>query len=210
MAFHVGRSDMAAGVGRVRPAAASWCPRAARCRSTSSMRRAARSPRRPRRPTSRRSTSRASTRSPGRSTSRAPSRATPSRSSCSSSTRRTGAGPRASPGSGCWRTTSPTRRCGSRALHDGIGELLPGVRIPLAPFCGVLGLASPGEPRSTIPPTASGGNMDTRHLTAGLAPLAAGDRAGRGCSASATATRRRATARSAARRSRRRCGPACA
>jgi acetamidase/formamidase len=31
----------------------------------------------------------------------------------------------------------------------------------------VLGLASPGEPRSTIPPTEVGGNMDTRHLTAG-------------------------------------------
>jgi acetamidase/formamidase len=52
-------------------------------------------------------------------------------------------------------------------LRDGIGELLPGIRIPLAPFCGVLGLASPGEPRSTIPPTIWGGNMDTRHLTAG-------------------------------------------
>jgi acetamidase/formamidase len=52
-------------------------------------------------------------------------------------------------------------------LADGMGEFLPGVRIPLAPFCGVLGLASPGEPRSTIPPTETGGNMDTRHLTAG-------------------------------------------
>ncbi len=52
-------------------------------------------------------------------------------------------------------------------LADGVGEFLPGVRIPLAPFCGVLGLASPGEPRSTIPPTTSGGNMDTRHLVAG-------------------------------------------
>jgi acetamidase/formamidase len=44
---------------------------------------------------------------------------------------------------------------------------LPGVSIPLAPFCGVLGLAPAGEPRSTIPPTEVGGNMDTRHLTAG-------------------------------------------
>jgi acetamidase/formamidase len=52
-------------------------------------------------------------------------------------------------------------------LAGGVGEFLPGVRIPLAPFCGVLGLASPGEARSTIPPTASGGNMDTRHLVAG-------------------------------------------
>ncbi|HZW02037.1 MAG TPA: acetamidase/formamidase family protein [Candidatus Deferrimicrobium sp.] len=52
-------------------------------------------------------------------------------------------------------------------LADGMGEFLPGVPIPVAPFCGVLGLASPGEPRGTIPPTEAGGNMDTRHLTAG-------------------------------------------
>jgi acetamidase/formamidase len=52
-------------------------------------------------------------------------------------------------------------------LAAGKASFLPGVTIPLAPFCGVLGLASPGEPRSTIPPTEVGGNMDTRHLTAG-------------------------------------------
>jgi acetamidase/formamidase len=52
-------------------------------------------------------------------------------------------------------------------LADGRAEFLPGVRVPMAPFCGVLGLASPGEARSTIPPTEAGGNMDTRHLTAG-------------------------------------------
>jgi acetamidase/formamidase len=48
------------------------------------------------------------------------------------------------------------------------GELLPGVRIPLAPFCGELGVAPPTEGAfSTIPPDGYGGNMDTRHLTAG-------------------------------------------
>jgi acetamidase/formamidase len=48
------------------------------------------------------------------------------------------------------------------------GELLPGVRIPLAPFCGELGVAPPTEgAHSTIPPDVYGGNMDTRHLTAG-------------------------------------------
>ena len=52
-------------------------------------------------------------------------------------------------------------------LADGAGELLPGVRIPLAPFCGELGVAPAGESRSTIPPDVTGGNMDTRHLTAG-------------------------------------------
>ncbi len=46
-------------------------------------------------------------------------------------------------------------------------EPIPGIRIPLAPFCGELGVASPGPARSTIPPTESGGNLDTRHLTAG-------------------------------------------
>jgi acetamidase/formamidase len=52
-------------------------------------------------------------------------------------------------------------------LDGGFGEFLPGVRIPLAPFCGELGVAPAGEPRSTIPPDITGGNMDTRHLTAG-------------------------------------------
>jgi acetamidase/formamidase len=52
-------------------------------------------------------------------------------------------------------------------LARGFADFLPGIRIPLAPFCGELGLASPGEPRSTIPPTDSGGNIDTRHLVAG-------------------------------------------
>ena len=52
-------------------------------------------------------------------------------------------------------------------LADGFGEFLPGMRIPLAPFCGELGVAPAGDPRSTIPPDVTGGNMDTRHLTAG-------------------------------------------
>ena len=52
-------------------------------------------------------------------------------------------------------------------LAERIAEFLPGVRIPLAPFCGELGVAPAGEARSTIPPTELGGNMDTRHLTAG-------------------------------------------
>ena len=53
-------------------------------------------------------------------------------------------------------------------LADGLAEFLPGLRIPLAPFCGELGVA-PGEEgaHSTIPPDVYGGNMDTRHLTAG-------------------------------------------
>jgi acetamidase/formamidase len=50
---------------------------------------------------------------------------------------------------------------GSRA------EFLPGIRVPLAPFCGEIGVAPVSGPLSTIPPDAHGGNMDTRHLTAG-------------------------------------------
>ncbi|MDQ2905918.1 MAG: acetamidase/formamidase family protein [Chloroflexota bacterium] len=51
---------------------------------------------------------------------------------------------------------------------DGWAEFAPGIRIPLAPFCGEIGLA-PGlsGPLSTIPPYRHGGNMDTKHLTRG-------------------------------------------
>lgn len=53
-------------------------------------------------------------------------------------------------------------------LADGVAGFLPGAQIPLAPFCGELGVA-PREAgaHSTIPPGLFGGNMDTRHLTAG-------------------------------------------
>jgi len=46
-------------------------------------------------------------------------------------------------------------------------EFLPGVRVPIVPFCGEVGVAPVDGPRSTIPPDLHGGNMDTRHLTAG-------------------------------------------
>jgi acetamidase/formamidase len=49
----------------------------------------------------------------------------------------------------------------------GLAEFLPGVRVPVIPFCGEVGVAPPDGPRSTIPPDVHGGNMDTRHLTAG-------------------------------------------
>ena len=53
------------------------------------------------------------------------------------------------------------------AAGRGRVEFLPGIRIPLAPFCGEIGVAPPTGPLSTIPPDVHGGNMDTRHLTAG-------------------------------------------
>ncbi|MDQ4036372.1 MAG: acetamidase/formamidase family protein [Chloroflexota bacterium] len=46
-------------------------------------------------------------------------------------------------------------------------EFWPGISIPLAPFCGELGVAPETGPLSTIPPDLHGGNMDTRHLVAG-------------------------------------------
>ena len=47
-------------------------------------------------------------------------------------------------------------------------ELKPGVRVPLAPFLGVMGLAlvEPGE-HKTAPPRAQGGNLDVKQLVAG-------------------------------------------
>lgn len=53
-------------------------------------------------------------------------------------------------------------------LNGDVAEFAPGIHIPLAPFCGEMGVA-PAEPgaHSTIPPGPHGGNMDTRHLTAG-------------------------------------------
>jgi acetamidase/formamidase len=49
----------------------------------------------------------------------------------------------------------------------GRAEFLPGIHVPVVPFCGELGVAPETGPRSTIPPDLHGGNMDTRHLTAG-------------------------------------------
>lgn len=54
---------------------------------------------------------------------------------------------------------------GSDATHADFGN---GVRIPLAPFPGVLGVApDTDEMLVTIPPRAHGGNMDNKHMTVG-------------------------------------------
>ncbi|GAC1425071.1 MAG: acetamidase/formamidase family protein [Ktedonobacteraceae bacterium] len=51
---------------------------------------------------------------------------------------------------------------------EGWAEFAPGIRIPLAPFCGEIGLApAVSGALSTIPPYRHGGNMDTKHLTKG-------------------------------------------
>jgi acetamidase/formamidase len=47
-------------------------------------------------------------------------------------------------------------------------ELVPGVRIPLEPFCGTTGVPGPGMHDVPIPPPhAGGGNIDLRHATRG-------------------------------------------
>jgi acetamidase/formamidase len=47
-------------------------------------------------------------------------------------------------------------------------ESIPGVKVPIAPFCGIMGVA-PGEDGefSTMPPGSHGGNMDIKYLTKG-------------------------------------------
>ena len=55
----------------------------------------------------------------------------------------------------------------TRIPATGPAEFLPGVHVPIVPFCGEVGVAPASGPRSTIPPDLHGGNMDTRHLTAG-------------------------------------------
>ncbi len=52
--------------------------------------------------------------------------------------------------------------------ENNIVEFADGVRIPLRPFAGVMGVAPDTEEMlSTIPPRANGGNMDDPHMTAG-------------------------------------------
>ena len=51
--------------------------------------------------------------------------------------------------------------------RTGRAEFWPGIRVPLAPFCGEMGVAPATGPLSTIPPDVHGGNMDTRHLVVG-------------------------------------------
>ena len=47
-------------------------------------------------------------------------------------------------------------------------ELVPGIRIPIEPFCGTTGVPEPGMHDVPIPPPhAGGGNIDLRHVTAG-------------------------------------------
>ena len=62
------------------------------------------------------------------------------------------------------RVTAPIVRC--IPLRDSHAELA-GVRMPLDPMIGVIGVAPEGEDVDTESPGAHGGNMDTRHIRAG-------------------------------------------
>jgi acetamidase/formamidase len=73
------------------------------------------------------------------------------------------------PGSGLLSEEFPEPYVRTWDLSQGDHGLLGDrIRIPLEPFCGVMGLAlaEPGE-LSTIPPRRTGGNMDIRQLVAG-------------------------------------------
>jgi len=63
--------------------------------------------------------------------------------------------------------TEPALRITRLPAVGDFAEFLQGIRVPVIPFCGEVGVAPVDGPRSTIPPDAHGGNMDTRHLTAG-------------------------------------------
>ncbi|MCD6290940.1 MAG: acetamidase/formamidase family protein [Anaerolineae bacterium] len=53
-------------------------------------------------------------------------------------------------------------------LEEGSAEFKPGIRIPLEPFCGSMGVAPRVDgPIGTVAPTEHGGNLDTRGLVKG-------------------------------------------
>ena len=73
------------------------------------------------------------------------------------------------PGLGLLPDDFPEPWAGTFDLRDrGTVEIAPGIRIPTSPFLGTMG-THPDEPAqaSAFPPHKGGGNMDTRHLTAG-------------------------------------------
>jgi hypothetical protein len=80
---------------------------------------------------------------------------------------------RTSRGSGCWRPIRGSISRITKVPRPGERCRVPARRrVPIVPFCGDRDRAG-RRPRSTIPPDLHGGNMDTRHLTAGLDALPA-------------------------------------
>jgi acetamidase/formamidase len=53
-------------------------------------------------------------------------------------------------------------------LEGDVGHFVDGIEVPLDPFPGVIGTAPAGvDGGDTLPPRATGGNMDVKHMTAG-------------------------------------------
>ncbi len=65
--------------------------------------------------------------------------------------------------------TQPALRFISLDLANNLTEFPPnsGIKIPLKPFFGILGVATPESDRNSIPPGYYGGNIDNRELQAG-------------------------------------------
>lgn len=73
------------------------------------------------------------------------------------------------PGFGLLTDDFPAHHCKIWDLAGGDrAEFAPGISVPFAPFCGVIGVAWDAEGSfSIIPPGPHGGNLDVKHLTAG-------------------------------------------
>ncbi|MFF0519807.1 acetamidase/formamidase family protein [Actinomadura nitritigenes] len=72
------------------------------------------------------------------------------------------------PGFGLLADDFPDAHLRVSAIGDGGAELLPGLRVPVVPMIGTIGVAPP-EPgaHSIVPPRRWGGNMDVRHIGPG-------------------------------------------
>ncbi len=72
------------------------------------------------------------------------------------------------PGFGLLADDFPKPHLRISRITDRYAELWPGLRVPLCPFIGTIGVA-PAEPgdHSIVPPRRVGGNMDIRHVTPG-------------------------------------------
>ncbi|MFE9819904.1 acetamidase/formamidase family protein [Streptomyces sp. NPDC005773] len=72
------------------------------------------------------------------------------------------------PGFGLLADDFPDPHLRISSIGDGHAELLPGLRIPVVPMIGTIGVAPPEPgPHSVIPPRRWGGNMDIRHIGPG-------------------------------------------
>ena len=105
------------------------------------------------------------------------------------------------------RRRVPEPACASRGCPrvGGRAEFLPGIRVPVVPFCGEIGVAPVDGPALDDPARRPRRQHGHPPPDAGATLFLPVFHAGARLSASATATRPRATARSAGRRSRRRC-----